>query len=75
MPAGGPDQEDPIVIDKDDYTEDEVLRTIVADDDPLVRRLIRDTLQRADVTVIAANVALPTPAGARPLCPCAGERS
>ena len=29
------------------------LRTIVADDDPLVRRLIRDTLQRADVTVIA----------------------
>ena len=30
-----------------------MLRTIVADDDPLVRRLIRDTLQRADVTVIA----------------------
>jgi two-component system, NarL family, response regulator LiaR len=29
------------------------LRTIVADDDPLVRRLIRDTLQRADITVIA----------------------
>src|ERR1700750_1356442 len=53
MPTGGPDQEDPIVIDKDDYTEDEVLRTIIADDDPLVRRLIRDTLQRADVTVIA----------------------
>src|ERR1700750_1826160 len=53
MPTGGPDQEDPIVIDKDDYTEDEVLRTIVADDDPLVRLLLRDTLQRADVTVIA----------------------
>jgi two-component system, NarL family, response regulator LiaR len=31
----------------------EPLRTIVADDDPLVRRLIRDTLQRADITVIA----------------------
>lgn len=37
--------------DKDVVTEP--LRTIVADDDPLVRRLIRDTLQRADVTVIA----------------------
>jgi two-component system, NarL family, response regulator LiaR len=36
--------------DKDDET---ALRTIVADDDPLVRRLIRDTLQRAEVTVIA----------------------
>jgi DNA-binding NarL/FixJ family response regulator len=41
------------VIDKDDNTEEVPLRTIVADDDPLVRRLIRDTLQRADVTVIA----------------------
>ena len=41
------------MIDKDDKTEETVLRTIVADDDPLVRRLIRDTLQRADVTVIA----------------------
>ena len=41
------------MIDKDDNAQDEVLRTIVADDDPLVRRLIRDTLQRADVTVIA----------------------
>jgi NarL family two-component system response regulator LiaR len=41
------------VIDKDDNTEQPVLRTIIADDDPLVRRLIRDTLQRADVTVIA----------------------
>jgi NarL family two-component system response regulator LiaR len=40
------------VSDKDDNTET-MLRTIVADDDPLVRRLIRDTLQRADVTVIA----------------------
>jgi NarL family two-component system response regulator LiaR len=28
-------------------------RVIVADDDPLVRRLIRDTLQRADMVVIA----------------------
>jgi NarL family two-component system response regulator LiaR len=40
-----------------DITDDDVpvppLRTIVADDDPLVRRLIRDTLQRDDVTVIA----------------------
>src|SRR5215468_4606904 len=41
------------MIDKDDNNQDAVLRTIVADDDPLVRRLIRDTLQRADVTVIA----------------------
>jgi NarL family two-component system response regulator LiaR len=40
------------VTDKDDNSET-MLRTIVADDDPLVRRLIRDTLQRADVTVIA----------------------
>ena len=41
-------------MDKDDEkTEEMMLRTIVADDDPLVRRLIRDTLQRADVTVIA----------------------
>jgi two-component system, NarL family, response regulator LiaR len=29
------------------------LRTLVADDDPLVRRLIRDTLQREHITVIA----------------------
>jgi len=29
------------------------LRTIVADDDPLVRRLIRDTLQLHNVTVVA----------------------
>jgi DNA-binding NarL/FixJ family response regulator len=29
------------------------LRAIVADDDPLVRRLIRDTLQRSGITVIA----------------------
>jgi NarL family two-component system response regulator LiaR len=42
------------MIDKDDENTDGMtLRTIVADDDPLVRRLIRDTLQRADVTVIA----------------------
>ena len=41
------------MIDKDDMNEETVLRTIVADDDPLVRRLIRDTLQRANVTVIA----------------------
>jgi two-component system, NarL family, response regulator LiaR len=41
------------VIDKDDNNQEAVLRTIVADDDPLVRRLIRDTLQRGDVTVIA----------------------
>jgi len=38
------------VADKDDEI---ALRIIVADDDPLVRRLIRDTLQRAGVTVIA----------------------
>jgi NarL family two-component system response regulator LiaR len=31
----------------------EPLKTIVADDDPLVRRLIRDTLQMSGVTVIA----------------------
>src|SRR3954454_20277802 len=48
-----PDQEDPRAMTKDDKTEEMMLRTIVADDDPLVRRLIRDTLQRADVTVIA----------------------
>jgi DNA-binding NarL/FixJ family response regulator len=41
------------VLDKDGMTEEMTLRTIVADDDPLVRRLIRDTLQRADVIVIA----------------------
>jgi two-component system, NarL family, response regulator LiaR len=29
------------------------LRTLVSDDDPLVRRLIRDTLQRDGITVIA----------------------
>jgi two-component system, NarL family, response regulator LiaR len=29
------------------------LRTVVTDDDPLVRRLIRDTLQRDNITVIA----------------------
>jgi DNA-binding NarL/FixJ family response regulator len=34
-------------------TNEPELRTIVVDDDPLVRRLIRDTLQRADLTVIA----------------------
>lgn len=38
------------MADKDDEI---ALRIIVADDDPLVRRLIRDTLQRAGVTVIA----------------------
>src|ERR1700748_1491325 len=37
----------------DGNTEEPALRTIVADDDPLVRRLIRDTLQRENVTVIA----------------------
>jgi NarL family two-component system response regulator LiaR len=37
-----------------DFMDDAApLRTIVADDDPLVRRLIRDTLQRENVTVIA----------------------
>src|SRR3954470_17299235 len=50
----GPDPEAPIqMIDKDDNQNESALRTIIADDDPLVRRLIRDTLQRADVTVIA----------------------
>src|SRR3954469_21922321 len=39
-------------MDTDD-TEQPILRTVIADDDPLVRRLIRDTLQRDDVTVIA----------------------
>src|SRR5207253_11487401 len=37
----------------DERLEEPALRTIVADDAPLARRLIRDTLQRADVTVIA----------------------
>jgi len=41
------------MIDKDANNDETVLRTIIADDDPLVRRLIRDTLQRADITVIA----------------------
>jgi NarL family two-component system response regulator LiaR len=41
------------VPEKDDNHDVAVLRTIVADDDPLVRRLIRDTLQHAGVTVIA----------------------
>jgi DNA-binding NarL/FixJ family response regulator len=50
--GGAPDPEDPSLIAKDD-NDHSALRTIVADDDPLVRRLIRDTLQRADVTVIA----------------------
>jgi two-component system, NarL family, response regulator LiaR len=36
-----------------DIKDEAPLRTIVADDDPLVRRLIRDTLQREQVTVIA----------------------
>jgi len=41
------------LIDKDDNQDPPALKTIIADDDPLVRRLIRDTLQRGDVTVIA----------------------
>src|SRR3954463_14997675 len=54
MAPRGPGQEDPRAMDRDDENiEAPHLRTIVADDDPLVRRLIRDTLQRADVTVIA----------------------
>jgi DNA-binding NarL/FixJ family response regulator len=40
-------------MDDERNEEEPALRTIVADDDPLVRRLIRDTLQRAHVTVIA----------------------
>src|SRR3954452_14105025 len=40
-------------MDKDDNNEEMMLRTSAADDYPLVRRLIRDTLQRVDVTVIA----------------------
>jgi NarL family two-component system response regulator LiaR len=32
---------------------DEQLRAIIADDDPLARRMIRDSLQKADVVVIA----------------------
>ena len=46
------------MIDKDDKNEDAVLRTIVADDDPLVRRLIRDTLQRADPKDLPVRLAL-----------------
>src|SRR4051812_297963 len=57
-PYHGPPLQDRIwrlretMIAKDD-NNDISLRTIVADDDPLVRRLIRDTLQRAEVTVVA----------------------
>jgi DNA-binding NarL/FixJ family response regulator len=42
------------MTDKDaQETEEAPLRVVVAEDDPMVRRLIRDTLQRADVMVIA----------------------
>jgi PleD family two-component response regulator len=39
-------------FDRDDGV-DLALRTIVADDDALARRLIRRTLQQADITVVA----------------------
>src|ERR1700749_4602620 len=52
-PAAGADMEVPTVTEQHDINEAPVLRTIVADDDPFLRRLIRDTLQRGDVTVIA----------------------
>ena len=39
-------------VDKDGDSE-AALRVIVTDDDPLVRRVIKNTLQRAGITVIA----------------------
>ena len=34
-------------------SDDEVLRAIIADDDPFARRMIKDALQRAGIVVIA----------------------
>jgi DNA-binding NarL/FixJ family response regulator len=41
-----------VAIDPD-ASDDGALRTVVADDDALARRLIRDTLQHAGITVVA----------------------
>src|SRR5215207_779151 len=43
----------PLETDAHGLGDVQPLRAIVADDDPLVRRLIRDTLQRSGITVIA----------------------
>src|SRR4051812_39653010 len=41
-----------VAIDPD-AGDDGALRAVIADDDPLARRLIRDTLQHAGITVVA----------------------
>jgi DNA-binding NarL/FixJ family response regulator len=40
-------------ISLNDRDDDEVLRAIIADDDPFARRTIKDALQRAGIVVIA----------------------